>query len=364
MAKQFRVLDQLMASLGDKEATYDAGPAAWTIGAAFQLFEFGEAYAEWTDVLVSDRDTVHGSQFATTDEIARQDLRLAYSEPRVRPTHLAGFAALAAGAEAAVVQDGALTAYRHKFTPVAATTQCASIGIEEKAAGEQYVYKGVKCDSFRLARGGPSNNYWTLDVGLVGSGTRATSSTAFPAKVTAADPLRWQDTYCWLESGTDISIDATPTQAAENISSGTPDNFRTRLLGVEFTHGNDLQADDGYAPGGSKVRTRLDHGPGRGATVRVTLICDETTLAAERAYYTGRANLALEVEVNSGVLIAAGGAMYYGFDLIIPRLRLSPIARGVEAGFQTITLAGDCMDDGTNPLWILYVYDAQSAYLA
>jgi len=363
MAKQFRVLDQLMMSLGDKEATYDAGPAAWTLGAAFQHFEFGEAVVGWDDKIVTDKDTVHGSQFATTSEIVRQDARLIYREPRVRPVHLAGLAALAGGVVAAT-QDGALTAYRHTCTPVAAAVALPSIGFQEKASGEQYKYTGVKLDTFALRRGGPERAYLEVEVGLIGSGTRAVAADSFPAKVTGGLPLRWGDVKCWLETGANISIDATPTQNAENISSATPDALTSRLLDFEFSHRNDLQADDGYAPGGGAVRTRLDHGPGRGATWKLVLIVDESTLATERAYYTAQDNVALEIECYSGTLIAAGGAMYYGLDLIIPRTRLAGFERGTQEGFNTLTLTGECMDDGTNAIWKLHVYNAQSAYLA
>ncbi len=362
MAKQFRTLDQLMMSLGDKEATYDAGPAAWTLGAAHQLYEFGEAFAVWDDQIITDRDAVHGSQFKTLDEIVRQDARFAYAEPRVRPHSLAGLACLAGGV-VATVQDAALTAYRHKATPVAATVALPSIGLQEKASGEQYLYKGIKCDSLRLRRGGPQNAYFSVEAGLIGSGTRATSATAFPAKV-ADTPLLWGNAKCWLETGADISIDAAPTQGLENISSATPDALAARLLDFEFVHGNDLQADDGYEAGGGKVRTRLDHGPARAARVRLVLVVDETTLATERGYYDNRDNVALELDVDSGTIIAATGAFKYGFDLIIPRFRLDPIERGVQAGFSTITLQGECYDDGTNPLWMLYVYTNQAAYLA
>ena len=360
MAKQFRKLDQLMMSLGDKEAAYDAGPAAWTLGAAFQLFEFGEAFVAWEDVIDTDRETVHGSQFASRSEIIRQDARFAYSEPRIRPSHLGGFAALALGDLSASVEDGALVAYRHKIIPVAATVQVPSIGVQEKASGEQYKYTGVKADTFRLYRNG---NYWAVDLGLIGSGTRATAADAFPAKLTEV-PLRWQDTYCWLETGTDISIDAAPTQGLENISSGTPDALKARLVDAEFRWANDHQGDDGYAPGGSAARSRLDHGPARGGSIKLELIVDEATLAAERAYYTGQATACVELEVKGGTVIAATGAMYPGFDLIIPSTRLQPIARGVRDGYNTITFQGDLFDDGTNPVAILYVYNAQTTFLA
>jgi hypothetical protein len=150
----------------------------------------------------------------------------------------------------------------------------------------------------------------------------------------------------------------------ENISNTTPDILRARLLDAEFRWGNDLQADDGYAPGGSAVRTRLDHGGARGGSIRLELIVDEATLAAERAYYTGQATAAVELEVKGPTVIAAGGAMYPGFDLIIPSTRLQPIARGVRDGYNTITFAGDLFDDTVNPVVILYVYNAQVTYLA
>ena len=77
MTKQYRVLDQLMLSTGDAEATYDAGPALWTAAAAQQMVEFGDgAFVAWEDLIVSDEGTVHQSQFKTTDEIIRQDMRL------------------------------------------------------------------------------------------------------------------------------------------------------------------------------------------------------------------------------------------------------------------------------------------------
>jgi hypothetical protein len=362
MGRQYRKLDQLMMSLGDKEATYDAGPAAWTLGAAFQLYEFGEAFAVWDDRIVTDEATVHGSIYPTADSIVLQDVRLAYPEPRARYTPLAGLAALAGGVVSAS-QDAALTAYRHKITPVAADVELPSIGVVEKAAGLQYLYTGIKADTLRLKRGGPERAYWELEAGLIGSGTRAADSTAFPAKV-SEDPIPWGKTFCWLETGTDINLAATPTQGTEDISSATPDNFTARLLDVTFEHRNDLQADDGYTASSGVVRNRLVHGPGRGATVSITLIVDPATLAAELAYYTGRANCALEVEVDSGTIIAETGTMKWGFDLVIPRLRLNPPARGVDRGVNTITLSGRCFDDGTNPLWQLYVYNAQAAFLA
>jgi hypothetical protein len=362
MAKQFRKLDQLMMSLGDKEASYDAGPGLWTFPSVYQLYEFGEAFVAWDDGIVTDEDTVHGTIWPTKSEIIRQDARFTYAEPRVRPTHLAGLAALAGGNLAASVQDGILTAYRHKIIPVAQIVQAPSIGLQEKASGEQYKYTGIKCDSFRLRRGGPDRAYYELEAGLIGSGTRGTASDGFVDKVNEA-PLTWGKAQCWLETGVNISIDAAPTQGLENISGATPDNLTSRLLDFEFEWANDLQGDDGYLANSAKVRGRLDHGPRRGGRIRLVVIVDEATLATERGYYSNRDAVAIEIDVDSGVIIAETGAFKYGFDLIIPLLHLDPIARGVQDGFNVITFAGRCYDDGTNPLFQLYVYNAQATYL-
>ncbi len=364
--RTFRILDQLMLSLGDKEATYDAGPALWTLAAAYQMFDFGEnAIAEWPDVLRTDRNVVHGSRYATDTQIIRQDVRLAYGEEAARPTHLGGLAALALGVVSADVQDGALVAYRHKLIPVADTVALPSIGAQEKVGGTQYKYNGIKCSSFRLYRAG---DFWAIEAALVGSGTRAAAADAFPAKLTAQLPLAWVNTFCWMETGTDITIAAAPTQGTEDISSATPDNYQARINDCDFRWDNAPKLDEGYAPAAAAtvptVRTRLDHGTARGGSIRIELDKDAATEAAEQAYYSGQANACLEIEVKSGQLIAATGAFYYGFDLILPRLRLKPIGRGVREGGHTIVFESDVMDDGTNPVVILYVYDDQPTYLA
>lgn len=361
MAKQFRKLDQLMLSLGDMEATYDAGPGAWVAASAVQLYEFGDAYAAWDDVIITDRDVIHGSQFATITEITGQDLRLAYAEPRVRPTNLAGFAALVGGVVAST-KDGTFAAWRHKCTPVGAAVALPSIGAIEKSSGEQYKYTGVCADTFKITRGGPNNRYFALDVGLVGSGTRVTDATAFVAKV-AENPFSWGKVKCFLEAAPNIAVRATPAQGSINISAGAGTELTARLLSFEFSHNNALDVQDGYYPGTGLVRGRLDHGEGRTAHIKVTLIVNPATLATERGYFTAQTGLALELNLDSGVLVAAGGTFKFGFDLIVPLLHLAPITRGVQTDWATITLEGDCMDDGTNPLWIFYVWNGYTAYL-
>jgi hypothetical protein len=365
MGRQYRKLDQLMMSLGDKEATYDAGPALWTTPAAHTLFEFGESFAGFEDKIVTDRDTVHGSIHATADAIVQQDVRFSYAAPRVRPTELAGFLALAGGVMAPL-QDAALAAWQHKATPVAQDVELPSIGVQEKSSGEQFKYTGIMLDTLSLKRGGPQSAYIELAAGLIGSGTRATAADAFPAKI-VENPFLWGKMQCWLESGADIAITpaATLEQGDTNISAGAADNFTTRLQNFDFSLANDLQADAGYTANSGLVRSSLHHGPNRKASVSLSLIVDPATLAAERAYYDSRANIAIELQCDMGVVIVpATGVFKFGFDLIIPRLRLNPIARSVDRGVNMLTLSGDAYDDGTNPIWIAYVYCAQAAFLA
>ena len=357
--RNFRRMDQFMASLGDKEATYDAGPAAWTLGAAFQLHEIGEGLVEWADTVVTDRETVHGTQHATFSELVRKDARFSYTEPRVRPHSLAGWAALTGGVVTST-QDGAFAAYRHKITPIAANLALPSIGIQEKSAGEQKKYTGVCADRLNLKRAGA---LWSLDLSMIGSGTRADAADAMPTKI--LDPyLPWSKTKSWLESGANISIAATPTQGTQDISAGTPKNLSlARMLDAEFWWTNDLQGEHGYTPSGALAKSDLPHGQGRMGHFRTTLLVETSELANERAYFENQTKLAIEIEVDTGTIIAAGGAMKYGFDLIIPSTRLSGSVRAVDTGFVTLTLEGDTFDDGINPPFILYVYAAQSAYL-
>ena len=149
MAKQFRKLDQLMMSLGDKEATYDAGPAAWTLGAAFQLFEFGECFvAVGRCHRYGPRD---GARIPICERGRRSCGRMcvclrgttAAAQP---PGRVRG---AGAGESVGDRPGWSLVAYRHKIIPVAATVQCPSIGVQEKASGEQYKYTGIKADTFR-----------------------------------------------------------------------------------------------------------------------------------------------------------------------------------------------------------------------
>jgi hypothetical protein len=278
-------------SLFDKEATYDAGPAAWLAANACSMNDF-DGLVAWEDQVVTNLEGVTGFELGTKQEILRQGMNLTYSETRLKPNTLAGLAALHFGTVAST-QDGGLTAYRHKITPVAAGTDLPSIGVIAKEGGTQYVYKGVKSDQFTLSIG---DGYFMLESVLMGSGTRATDATSFPAKITEDWLKTARVQGLWLETGANISIADPPVQGSEGISSATPDDLTDRLIDFSFVHNNNLRGDIGYTAGGGDVRTRLDAGR-RAAEVTIVLERDSSTFAAELAYYTGQVDCAIEMHI-------------------------------------------------------------------
>jgi hypothetical protein len=357
MSLEMRYADEVAFSLFDKEATYDAGPGAWTAGSACAMKGF-DGLVSRPDKLVDDREGVSGHELPTDQVIERFDWRMDYSEPKMKPNSLAGFAALALGGMA-VTQDGGLTAYRHKLTPVAVGTALPSIGCLYDEGGVKQLAKGIKANGFSFKNNGA---FFSLAVPLIGSGTRASDATAIPAAISESW-TRWGDIGgLWIETGANISV-STPTQGSEAISSATPDDLTSRLLEFAFNWDNKLREDLGYEAGGGDVRADLDYGR-RGGSVMMKVKADSSTWATELGYYENQDDVAVHLCVKSSSVIADGGSYYWGLDLIIPMIRLKEPKRDVQDDFHVITLEGDIHDDGTNDEVILYVYNAQDAYLA
>jgi hypothetical protein len=354
---KMRYVDQLALSLFDKEASFDAGPGGLTISSANSLAGF-DGIVQTPDTVVDDREGVSGYEMPTDQVVEKKDWMLDLSFPKVKPNDLAGLAALHLGGMS-VTQDAELTAYRHKLTPVAIGTALPSIGALYKEGDYQELAKGIKSDSFNLKMNGA---WFSLASKLMGSGTRASDATSFPAKITESWLRSGSVSGLWIETGANITI-GTPDQAGEAISSATPDDLTSRLLDFEFVHNNALRGDLGYEPGGGTVRSDLDYGR-RSGSVKMVVKRDSTTYAAEMGYYDNQDDVAVHLSCVMGSLVAVGGAYYWGFELIIPLIKLKPIVKGVQDDFHTITLEGDIFDDGTNDEVILYVYNAQAAYLA
>src|SRR5690348_2782639 len=112
MAIQRSFARKIMMSLYDKEASYDAGPGAWTSGSACQMSNYAKsAVVQWDDTIISDAGNITGTEFPTHQELVLQSVRLPYEEPQARPNTLAGLMALALGT-VSTTQDSSFTAYR------------------------------------------------------------------------------------------------------------------------------------------------------------------------------------------------------------------------------------------------------------
>jgi len=82
------------------------------------------------------------------------------------------------------------------------------------------------------------------------------------------------------------------------------------------------------------------------------------------AYYTDQDVVAVEFNLK-GALIAVGGAMYYGVDLIVPRCKIkaAPLPAGGVDDNLTQEFDVEIFDDGTNSPVEIIGYNAQAAYM-
>lgn len=362
MALERAFLKQVMLSGFDKEASYNAGPAGWTAGSAFSLMDYEDtsAYEQWDDTVVGDADLVTGHELPTRQIIARQSMRLTYSEPRTKPNTLAAMLGLVLGNVVSSTQDGVNTAWRHRIEP-GSNIALPSIGIQTlRDNGVQRKYHGIKGDQITLSTNGP---FLQCAGQLIGSGHRATAADAFVASIPESW-LLWGDVTLLLKAtgGTPINTTlATPSQVAANLG-GSEVNVSTRVRTWSLTWNNALSAEAGYRASTGLVRGNF-HAPRRTGTVALVLDVDSATEATELGYYLTQAPLAMELRLNSGVAIDTG-TFFFGLTVIIPQVQLTPIIRGQTEQLENITLNGTIMDDDTNPGLLAFVYNAQAAYLA
>lgn len=345
--------DQLMLSLLKKEATYDAGVTMDNTNAC--SMKGFESEVSWDDEVVNDKDAITGTEHGTDQEIVSQGVKINYKEARCKPNTLIGLAALTLGSHA-TTQDAALTAYKHNIVPVAVGSALPSIQAEEKAGGIQYAYKGIKGNSLKLS--GEAGGFLSLESELIGSGTRDTSATAFANKISESW-MKMSNCSTFLESAGDISIASPLTQGAQNISSSAPENIAARMKSFELTFNNNSEKQLGF--GGAGVAQDIDYNR-RAIELKLSLLFNDVT---ELNYYLNQDALALELDLK-GALIAAGGAMYFGGQIIVPRFKLkaAPLPKGGVDDVLTVEFDCDVQDDGTNDALIIEGYSAQSAYLA
>ena len=344
----------LMMSVFTKEASYDAGVTMNDTNSCSMMgFEFEP---EWPDELVNDKDEVTGTEHGTDQEINTQGFKASYKEPKARPNAVAAMAALALG-DITTTKDGAENAWKHEIVPVAVGTAIPSIHVEHKKGGVQYKYTGVKGNSLKLSAeaGGPV----ALEAELMGSGTRATSATAFTSKISESR-MFMKNAKVWMESGASISITAIGSlvQDAEDISSATPDDLKIRFKSFEFGFNNNIEPQLGA--GGAGVAHDIDYGR-RAIDLKFSLLFNDAT---ELNYFLNQNPMAIEIDLK-GAQITGASTMYFGMQLIIPRFKIknAPLPQGGVGDVLTLDIEADVQDDGTNDAVIVAVYNAQDGYM-
>ena len=363
MALELHYLDKLMLTTLTKETSYNTEVSTWDATTCQSLIDYDGASAHelYDDTIVTNADVITGKEFISHQELPRQSVRINYNEPRVKPNTLAALLGLTLGSITST-QDGILIAYRHKIVPGSGVA-IPSVGAQTKHGdnGAQYKYTGIKSDNVVFSDNAP---YCRCQSALIGSGTRSTATDAFVGSV-AENWLRWGDAKIYLRDVTGISpitIPSTPSQTASNLG-GSPINISTRVLSWTWTWNNNLVPDFGYRASTGAVRGNF-HPTKRSATISFTVECDSADEATHLSYYFTQAQLALELNLNSGTLIAATGAFKYGVIMVLPRLQLTAIPRGETNQLENLTFTANILDDTTNPQVAIWVYDNVPAYLA
>ena len=351
-------------SLLTAEATYDAAVAAGADKYTLMQGYAASVKPETADIFTDNAGEVHGAEIATDAEITEYRSKFTYESPKVQPHDLAGLGALAMGDETAA-QDGATTAWQHYIKPVAVGTALKSISAIYDPANKKELYTGLKANTFNLSS--EEAGHVALSSELMGSGRRVDSALALQsAKVETL--LRATDTAVYLNPApipaTDFVTPANMVQDDANIDGAVPalTALGDRVVSWAFNFSPNLQEQAGM--GGVGYLQDLEV---TARTMDVELVLrykDET----ERDYYENLTDIALEfnnARVAAG-LIDAAGAFFYGFILRIPKILLNvrPEADGAIGEPYTITLAGTILDDGTNEMFDLTVYNATEVYLA
>jgi hypothetical protein len=228
--------------------------------------------------------------------------------------------------------------------------------LEERWGGvQQYAYKGIKANTFKIS--GKAGEFVSVEAELIGSGDRSESSTAFASPISTESWMKINQMKAWLED-TSISIDASLTQDAENISGGTPRDIKAVLESFEVSINNDLDSFVGF--GGAGTLSSLDY-KRRSVDLKFTMLFDTK---ADLDNYLNQTYYAFEVDLKGAQI--DGGTMYYGAQIVIPRFKLkaAPVPKGGAGDVLKADFECEVFEDGTNAAIIIEAYNSEAAYMA
>lgn len=364
MALQYRHADQVYISAFLKESTFDT---AETVQAASgcSLVEF-EATLSYDH---SRRDGVgEGTEFGDEGYMTRKNYTMSITFPFLRPNDLSFLAAFGLGTSAPV-QDAAVTAYRHKNT-LATDDDAIPFSVVFKEAGIQKVLTGCAINTFSITKSG---EYWSGSCEIIGSRI-ASNADSFPAEI-SEEPMTTGNTLIYTETGANVNIDATPTQGAANISAATATDITGSTIdGPTLTVNNNLRNDQGYLATNANdtlCKGQLQRGSKREITVEWTQTFEaDTDLTTFLGTNNKQTHMAIEIdhkETAQGV-IASTGAMYYGFNIIVPRGVLDVIGSSADddgvitRSLKLIAKTPTSSDENSVDVVQIYTYTAQAAY--
>jgi len=334
-------------SANSKEATYDS---AQTIDTELRLTS---PPVKVKKEMENDLDEIGGLEESTQLFELAQSAAFELTQSKCRPATLAFIAAYAMGSVASA-QEGVFASYKHSFTPQSGFDLPSFTFHDYVTSGFYKKYTGCFLDGFTLsvARKG----FWNISAPGFGSGTIAAGSGS--AAVVSESPMRAGDAKVWYSTG-GFGDPSTQSKTTSDLGS-TLSDITARIIDANWGYNNNVPLDECYAFNGAGVLSRAIRGR-RNQSFNCTLEFDAS--GSEVDHFLNQQALSFEIESYNSTLVAAGGAQYYGFDLIFPQLKIKD-ANPVGGPNDTITcpIEFEVMESAAYGSALLDVYNAQAAY--
>jgi len=310
-----------------------------------------------------DREEVTGLEEASDTQLLSISAGHAHAQ-RATPHALAFFGMAAWGeiTTTSVFSIAAGEVYRHDIVLTNTAAVLPSFGWVENRGGLIKAFHGGVAGRYAINFERSANI--RLEADVLGSGSFVSVATVRPALLSAEPFLRTSEAHVWLGTGTIGNSSLAQSNTVSDIS-GSPTSLTCDLVSLNYELVNNLQGDaDSYGFGTGLSRCKLER-DARQQSLSFSIEHDGTNQEIQRML--DQANLAMEVDVVTGVEIVAGSGIFYGFNLAFPRLRFmaAPIGGGRSKQITEITAEPLQQGDSSSELKaaMLTVFNATSGYL-